>query len=283
MSKPSQEPGRSILPLSSSGGNKHTVKTTIVGGQPPGNQRPLPPIPQGIEHLLSMAAVNPRFGQALLLQREEAINASGVRLSTTEHGILGAVDPDALQQMIRSVHQGIPEQDRRSFLNRSAAALVALVGGGLAVGGASGCPGAVKGSRPDRPEKPDSTPPAPDPAPPAGIRPDRPGTKAGPSSGGLPPLEKDWGEEEDDEARPNSPKTGSRPDRPGPTKGIRPDRPGRTRGIRPDRPRTKGIRPDRPRPKKPKKKEKKPSPPGNPGLSRGHRADRPKPRSGEDF
>jgi len=270
MSKPPQNPGRSILPLSSGGENKQAVKTTIVGGQPPGNQRPLPPIPLGIEHLLSMAAVDPRFGQALLQQREQAIKASGVRLSATEHGILGAVDPDALQQMIHSVHQGIPEQDRRSFLNRSAAALVALVGGGLAMGGATGCPGAVKGSRPDRPEKPDATHEPPEPIRPTGIRPDRPGAKNDPSLGGLPPLEEDWSEEDDGEAWPNSPKTGSRPDRPGPTKGIRPDRPGRTLGIRPDRP-----RPDKPKKEKKKKKEKKPD---RPGRTRGIRPDRPRPK-----
>ena len=38
-----------------------SVRTTIVGGRPPGNGKPLGPIPRGIEVLVKKAAVDPEF------------------------------------------------------------------------------------------------------------------------------------------------------------------------------------------------------------------------------
>lgn len=232
--------------------DKRAAKTTIVGGQPPGNERDLQPIPVGIEHLLAMAAVDAEFAATLYRDRRGAVEASGVQLTPTEEGILAAVDAATLEQMVANVGSSIPEPDRRAFLGRSAAALLALASGGVAA--AAGCEDhvVVKGIRPQRPatgpKPPPPTPPAPPPKPdpsapppePAGIRPDRPEPKPKPPEPVKTP----------DAGPPPKPQPrGIRPDRPKP-KGIRPDRPKpKTRGISPDRPRpgkTRGIRPDRP-------------------------------------
>ena len=45
------------------------VRTTIVGGRPPGSGKPLGPIPRGLEVLVKKAAVDAEFRQ-LLLERE---------------------------------------------------------------------------------------------------------------------------------------------------------------------------------------------------------------------
>jgi hypothetical protein len=227
---------------------KRAVKTTIVGGQPPGNDRPLASVPVGIEELLLMAAVDPAFRDALLDDRDRAVSASGVSLRPTERAILAAVDATTLQRMISNVGTTIPEHDRRTFIGRSAAALLALVGGGTLLA-TTGCP-ETKGARPDRPSKVTGIRPQRDPQPqpapvvdvpperdPAqrreqlqgetGARPDRPPPKEQPDAGLKKPVE-----------------------RPKPTRGIRPDRPNPTpappMGHAPDRPkkRSDSGRPD---------------------------------------
>jgi len=253
----------SILPLS--GGDEpemRAVKTTIVGGQPPGNQRAMQPVPVGLEELVAMAAVSEDFSGALWDDRGKAVDASGVELTATERAILEAVDDEALKQMVTTVGSRIPEQDRRGFLNMSAAAMLALVGGGSLVAGAAGCDRTTKGIRPDHPG-------------PTGARPDRPEEPVEPvtKTGSEPEPET----KKPDAGRPPMPPTGARPDRP-----ERPDRPRPTRGARPNRPPRRdhpdyqgktGARPDRPehfqgetgaRPDRPPKKPKKPTKPAKP-------------------
>ena len=105
---------KSLLPLSA----KQAVKTTIVGGQPPGNDRPMQTIPVGIEQIMGMAAVHEEFKAILLNDRLRAIEQSGVELTPTEKGILQAIDPSTLGQMIDSVQGKIPEESRRGFLSQ---------------------------------------------------------------------------------------------------------------------------------------------------------------------
>jgi hypothetical protein len=224
---------RSILPLSS---EKSAARTTgavrmgraggvsTVGGQPQGNQRELPPIPSGIEQLLAMAAVDERFARALQEDRASAVDASGVDLGSTEAGILSAIDDATLERMVAGIGATMPEQDRRAFLGRSAAALVALVGAGSSA--SCQCPATVvKGVRPDRPPEPGAAPPEPkDPEEPAS-QPTNTNTetKAEPASAPTRPI---GGLTIQD----TKPQRGVRPDRP------RPSRPMPTKGIRPKRP-----------------------------------------------
>ena len=48
---------------------QRAVRTTIVGGRPPGSGQPIGDIPRGIEILLKKAAVDPAFQELLLRQR----------------------------------------------------------------------------------------------------------------------------------------------------------------------------------------------------------------------
>ena len=217
-------------------------KTTIVGGQPPGNERGLGGVPVGVEELLSMAAVDPEFARALVARLEETIQASGVALTGSERAILSSVGPGNLETMIDGVRGVMPDEQRREFLGRSAAAVFLLASGASLAGGAAGCDswgGKVTGSRPEPPQPVEHKYPAP-----TGARPDPPPE---------PPAKRHPGIETG--IRPDlleKPDQGVKPDqsvkRPQPTRGIRPDRPQHTKGIRPDRPLSRGISPDRTRP-----------------------------------
>lgn len=150
---------KSILPLSGKEKvvKKQVVKTTIVGGQPPGNERPLQEIPVGIEEVLAMAAVDDRFASSLYADRESAMAASGVSLTATEKMILSSIERPALAQMVSSFKTRLPvSSSRREFLKKSAsAALLALVGGGILSTAAQGALlQSSKGIRPDRPPAP---------------------------------------------------------------------------------------------------------------------------------
>lgn len=227
-----------------------TVKTTIVGGQPPGNERAPGGIPVGVEELLSMAAVEPEFAQALMERPEETIQASGVALTESEQAILKSVGPGNLAAMIDGVRGVMPDEQRRDFLGRSAAAVLLLASG---VGsGAAACDWGMKatGSRPDPVEHKYPAP--------TGARPDPPNPPPAPKPDMYRgPIE--TGSRPDPPPAPEA-VTGSRPDEPEEKPPRKPDagrkRPQPTRGIRPDRPKppqrpplSRGTRPDKPRPK----------------------------------
>ncbi len=107
---------------------KQAAKTTIVGGQPPGNQRLLSEVPVGLEQLLAMAAASEDFARALREDPDSAVKASGLDLTPTEQAVLGATPKPMLAKMIARVAEALPRPERRAFLERAAAALVALVG-----------------------------------------------------------------------------------------------------------------------------------------------------------
>jgi hypothetical protein len=102
----------------------------------------------GIETVLALAAVDPDFAARLLEDRDAALEASGVALSPTQRQVLRTIPPAALRGMIERFCARIPEHDRRSFLGRSATALLTLVAG-TSVLGAGG--GGYGGIQPDRP------------------------------------------------------------------------------------------------------------------------------------
>lgn len=171
---------------------KQAAKTTIVGGQPPGNQRYLTEVPVGLEQLLAMAASNEEFAEALQVDLDTAVAASGVALSDTERAVLRATPVPMMKKMIDRVETLLPRPERRIFLERAAAALALLLGaGGLAAckepgkgtksGGASdpmdAHPKAMDMPRPMdamRASLPERTAGIRPDAPPAGIRPDAP-------------------------------------------------------------------------------------------------------------
>jgi hypothetical protein len=180
------------------------VRTTIVGGRPPGSGQPIGPIPRGIEVLVKKASVDPEFRAALLAERAGAAGRIGLSLDPAEAAMLGAVPAAQLESII--ARTTVPQEHRRAFLGHAAAAMLAAMG--LTTAGCGPIPGPVTGSRPD------DIPPA------AGDRPDRP--DAAPQTEPSPQPDE-------------TPKETPPPRDPDPvTRGIRPDRIPSTKGIRPD-------------------------------------------------
>jgi hypothetical protein len=154
-------------------------------------------IPRGLEVLLKKASVDPEFKELLLVSRAEASAFIGLKLELNEILMLQAAPTDQLEAVIAQTQ--VPQEHRRAFLGRAAAAMLAALG---IVSTESGC---IKGHSVKVPYKSpggketDPIPPTEDlegrsitqpgasPKPeenrvaPTGIRPDRP------PSAGVPP------------------------------------------------------------------------------------------------
>ncbi len=130
-----------------------------------------PPIPRGIEVLLKKAAVDCEFRQLLLELRGGAATAIELQLTPAETAMLEAIPAAQLAQLISQTV--VPTEQRRVFLGRVAAAMLAVVGASLA-----GCTRVESaGARPERPGSSDAPPAkAATNSPPVsrGISPDRP-------------------------------------------------------------------------------------------------------------
>jgi hypothetical protein len=198
---------------------QEAVRTTIVGGRPPGSGKRVGEIPRGIEVLIKKASVDGKFKQLLLDQRDAAAETIGLKLDPSEVLMLRAAAAEQLEAVIAQTH--VPPEHRRAFLSNAAA--VMLVALGVA---SSGC---ILGIRPDRPE-PSETHPEP-----TGIRPDIPdGTR-----GTRPDLPAESLPEDADESgglEPAAEPEPTPPDRIPAIKGIRPDRSPPVTGSRPDQP-----------------------------------------------
>jgi len=209
------------------------VRTTIVGGRPPGSGKGLGPIPRGIEVLVKKAAVDDQFKQLLLDARDEAAGTIGLNLDPAEVMMLRAAPAAQLEAIIAGTD--VPREQRRAFLGTAAAVMLAAMGVA-----APGCGpiGGTKGVRPDKPPKREGVT--------LGIEPDLP-EKAEKKK--AEPAERPDRVEPSHGDRP-PPKDDPDPD-PGPVRGIRADVPV-TKGIRPDRiPAPTGSRPDPPKPPDP--------------------------------
>ena len=141
---------------------QEAVRTTIVGGRPPGSGRSNVTVPRGIEVLLKKAAVDAAFREMLVKDRRGAAAAIELQLDPAEEAMLEAIPTEQLRLIINQT--SVPVEQRRVFLGRVAAAMVAAISAGLA-----GCrsneptPLTPLGIRPERPAT-------------DGIRPDRPNT-----------------------------------------------------------------------------------------------------------
>lgn len=243
---------------------QEAVRTTIVGGRPPGSGQSVGPIPRGIEVLVKKASVDADFRQALLDERAGAADRIGLALEPAEVMMLRAVPAAQLKAII--ARTSVPQEHRRAFLGKAAVAMLAALGLNMV-----GCgPGeAVKGTRPgesgkgQEPEQPSQqrkashgTRPKPPDRPPAtkGIQPDRPkeaAEKSEPPKATEPPKpaepkpKENTLRSEEGTSEPGT-KNPLRPDKLPVTDGIRPDRIPAPTGSRPDPPPTRGIRPDRP-------------------------------------
>jgi len=142
---------------------KETATATIVGGRPPGSASGGGDIPHGIEVLVKKASVDRAFRQVLLEKRAEAAREIDLPLSSAEVATLNAIPRAQIEQIIEKIT--VPDEHRRVFLGKMAAAMLAVLGIGLSGEDSAVGQIIVRGTRPD-----DERPwPAP-----TGIRPDRP-------------------------------------------------------------------------------------------------------------
>lgn len=248
---------------------REAARTTIVGGQPEGNARDLPPIPVGLEHLMGLAAASPDFAEALERDRPAALaatrTATGLELSRSERGILTAVPTPALAQMVSRVSARLDAPDRRRFLEQAGLALTALLGASAGAGckkKPTSSQSQQQGEPParDQPGAPEDTEAlgARDAAPPPPATPDAAAARPALEPPERPAAPGDLGMDAEvldmaamDQPGPAAPGMAppasvaplrERPEQPPPTKGIQPWRPRpmgtesiKTRGISPNR------------------------------------------------
>jgi hypothetical protein len=80
------------------------VRTTIVGGRPPGSGRAVGDIPRGLEVLVKKAAVDPDFRRRLLAERAEVAQRIGLTLTPAEALMLATVPAEQLAAIIDQTH-----------------------------------------------------------------------------------------------------------------------------------------------------------------------------------
>jgi hypothetical protein len=86
-------------------------------------------IPRGIEVLVKKASVDAAFCELLLDKRALAASEIGLELSPAEIATLNSVPRSQIEQIIRNTK--VPDEHRRVFLGKIAAAMLALLGFGL--------------------------------------------------------------------------------------------------------------------------------------------------------
>jgi len=122
------------------GVEQESVRTTIVGGRPPGSGQPIGAIPRGIEVLVKKAAVDEEFRRLLLDDPNQAAMSIELELEPVESAMLKTFPKEQLAVIIDKTE--VPQLHRRAFLGQSAATMVALLGGiTLTVGCPKGCRG----------------------------------------------------------------------------------------------------------------------------------------------
>jgi hypothetical protein len=133
---------------------------------------PRNPIPKGIEVLIKKAAVDEQFRASLLDLRADAAGLIDLKLEPPEIAMLSSASRVQLESIISNT--SVPDSQRRVFLGKVAALMLAAIGIGSA-----GCYPATTGIAPDPPQKKN---PEPEPGPERpthmpvtdGIRPDMP-------------------------------------------------------------------------------------------------------------
>jgi hypothetical protein len=119
--------------------NKLPFGTTIVGGRPMRRAVEVSDLPQGVERVLTLAALNHRFRTELLRDPVAAAASKGIALDPVESALLRSARPEQLTAMAERMV--VPKSsDRRSFVKAVSASIVAMVGG-KAIMLCSGCTG----------------------------------------------------------------------------------------------------------------------------------------------
>ncbi len=124
------------------------VRTTIVGGRPPGAGKGVGDIPRGVEVLVKKASVDPEFKAALLARRADVAKDIGLALDPAEVMMLNAVPAAQLEGII--ARTTVSPGKKSAFLGRAAAVMLAALGTGIGCDEERNIP--TTGVRSDRPK-----------------------------------------------------------------------------------------------------------------------------------
>jgi len=129
------------------------VRTTIVGGRPPGSGRKIGAVPRGIEVLTKKASVDAAFRKLLLAQRSKAADVIGLTLEPAEAMMLDGVPAAQLEAIISATK--VHPRNRAVFMGGAAVLMLAALG-------VCALPmlARSRGIEPDRPNAGDIAPPA---------------------------------------------------------------------------------------------------------------------------
>ena len=106
---------------------QESVRTTIVGGRPPGSGQPIGQIPRGLEVLLKKASIDAEFRELLLQDRLQAAESIELTLEPVESAMLQNMPKEQLATIINQTE--VPEPHRRAFLGTVAATMLAVLTG----------------------------------------------------------------------------------------------------------------------------------------------------------
>ncbi|MBI5724682.1 MAG: hypothetical protein HZA50_12035 [Planctomycetes bacterium] len=109
-----------------SGREMPAVRTTIVGGRPPGCGKDIGDIPRGIDVLIKKAAVDQDFRKLLLALRARAADEIGLILQPEEAALLEIVPASQLDAIIARTH--VEPSKRPAFLGKAAAVMLVALG-----------------------------------------------------------------------------------------------------------------------------------------------------------
>ena len=110
---------------------QEAVRTTSVGGRPPGSGKAIGNIPRGVEVLVKKASVDPEFRELLLEKRAEAAKEIDLELEPAEAMMLKAVPREQLEAIINRTT--VEPKNRRTFLGCTGWAMLAALAGVAAV------------------------------------------------------------------------------------------------------------------------------------------------------
>jgi hypothetical protein len=130
-------------------GEADAVRTTIVGGRPPGGGANVGDVPRGLEVLIKKAAVDPTFKKLLLEKRAGAAEAIALKLEAAEATMLNAVPAKQLEAIIANTK--VSPSLRPAFLDYAAGVMLAALGTATACGGVDVSPDVTRGIEPDIP------------------------------------------------------------------------------------------------------------------------------------
>lgn len=104
---------------------KPAVKTTIVGGRPPGSGKDVGSVPRGLEILIKKASIDPDFKEVLLTERSKAASRIDLTLEETEIAMINAVPGAHLEGVISATK--VSPNFKQAFMGCTAAVMLAAL------------------------------------------------------------------------------------------------------------------------------------------------------------